>query len=656
MKSEILSLNKSLFRMQLSTVSWIGSFLAIALLIVLPVSILTRELSAVGQMNETPGLFAGSDLNTLMAFSYPFQLSIIAVFPVLVSVVLMNFMTKKQATDLMHSLPFTRIHILKHLYVTGLSVLTGATLLTGLALLIVRPFLEQQFYSYTDIGVWMMMTLFMMVLMFSLSMFTGILVGNSLLHGTLTYVLIFVPALLVILAIVNLQYFILGLAQSAYIETIGLNGILFARWIEMTNRPLVWQEYLIHGGIAITLIALSFLFYRWRHSEATEETIVFTGVRHVFLYGLTFFFMLIAGLYFSEVLGGGLVWTFIGYFIGAVVAYTFLQMIIQKALRLKWPWKGFLAYALTIAVLMVPVQITASVYENTIPEPADIAYGKVYAPYTSFTNQEEERRIMETETLAAMTALHQSLIDHARTTEPDSWHRISLEYRLENGRTLQREYTVSDQFLREETLGIRETEEFKRAYDPAFLAGELDLTFATVHGDLRNSDGDNRIAGQEDLDQLLEALQADAENRPSYALSSNQYAGIGSIQFEAVGNEWLSITLTDADVETIRFLDERGFSDILMTAENIEEIHVMTWDGGDFYEVMQELEMNEVEVTALSENMLTVVDDSEQAELLSYGNLYQEGAYIAIVETYYGYRFYGYEPHEAPVFVTDYFE
>lgn len=655
MKSETSLLNKSLFRMQLSTVTWIGFFLTVAFLVVLPISILTRELSAVGDTTGNPGLFFGSELNSLMAFSYPFQLMIIATFPVLLAVILMNFMTKKQATDLMHSLPFTREKILGHLYAVGLTVLTVPLLLSGVMLLLIYPFLDQQFYSLGDIIIWILVTLFMMLLMFSLAMFTGILVGNSLLHGVLTYVLIFVPSLLIILSIVNMQYFIVGLAQTAYIEAIATNGILFARWIEMTYEPLSWIEYLAHAGVALLLVGASFVLYKRRQSEATEETLVFKGVRHVFLYGLTFFFMLLAGVYFTEVLRGGMFWTYIGYAIGAVISYTFLQMIIQKALRLKWPWKDFAIFAAAVVILIVPVQFGSSYYEQHIPLAEDVSYAKIYTPHNELSHLQEDRQVTDQETIEAITGLHEEMIDHARGN-PDSWQRIVLEYRLENGNTMQREYTITDRFLDEKTLPLREMDAFKLAYDPAYLIEDQDITYATVFGELVRSPEQDRIADTDDLNTLMEAMRADVENRPAQALVPNMRNQVGSIQFETIGDRPFFVNLTQQDTETLQFLNEQGFYESLMIPENIETMYVFEWQGEeDFYEILNRLEMGQITPEAMADDVLLVVDDDQQQEIISYGNLYQEMPYIAIVETYHGYLFFGFEPYEAPEFMIDYF-
>ncbi|AOM81538.1 hypothetical protein [Salisediminibacterium beveridgei] len=658
MKSVTSLLNKSLFRMQLSTVTWIGFFLTVSLLVVLPISILTRELSAAGNSSGGPGLFYGSELNTLMAFSYPFQLLIMATFPVLLAVILMNFMTKKPATDLMHSLPFTREKILGHLYTVGLTVLTAPLVLTGAVLMIINPMLDERFYSMGDIVVWMLLTLFMMLLIFSLAMFTGILVGNSLLHGVLTYVLIFVPALLVILSIVNLQYFIVGLAQTAYIEAIALNGIIFARWMEMTYDPLGWVEFLAQGGVALLLIGASFVLYKRRQSEATEETLVFRGVRHVFLYGLTFFFMLLAGVYFTEVLRGGMVWTYIGYAIGAVISYTFLQMIIQKALRLRWPWKDFAVFAGAVILLLVPIEIGSSYYEQHIPAAEDVAYAQIHTPNMDmgFGRIQEERQVTDEATIEAITDLHSDLLAHAQTN-PDSWHRIELTYQLNNGNTIQREYTVTERFLEEETLALREMDGFKRTYDPAYLIEDVDITYATVQGNLgHNMDGD-RIADPADLNALMDAMRHDVEQRPAQVFISERGSTIGSIRFETADNDSVHFYLTAQDPATMAFLNDQGFYDGLLVPENIETMYVMEWLGDhDFYDVMNRLEMNEVAPEDLTDNVLIVEEDEEQQELLDYGHAYEEMQYVAILRTDYGYTFYGFESYEVPQFVIDHFE
>lgn len=545
----------------------------------LPISILVQEIrfGPEAQMGYHLGT---SSLNALSEFSFPVKLVTFSIFPVLIGIVLLNFSTKKEATYFMHSLPFTRQSIITNTYIAGVVALLSPVMIVGITVGILRFFLEQPFYSIVDLLAWMGLSIFI------ITMVIGILVGNALLHGVLTYTVIVVPALIIVLTLTNLHYFISGLALTSYTETLVTKGIFFVRLVELYSTPLSFLEYVMYVFIAGLLVFLSYVAYAKRPSEASDQTIVYPVVRSIFLYGLTFFAMMIGGLYFTEVLQGGFAWTMLGYFLGAFIAYTVLQMILQKAFRLSWPWKGFVGYVTVIILLMIPINIGGAAYENNIPNLEDVESVAIYSSYSyEFEENVEAPRLTNTTSIEQVTEVHQQLKDY-KDDEFDRWNTITIDYALKDGSSLRREYSLNVDFGKEVTEELRNNDEFKQAYDPVYQLRDLDITYASVFNYYHGED-DTRISDQQDLNTLISLLEEDLADHPSQMFVEGERSYIGELYFHTSSNRRdQSFPLSDDYERTLAWLNEYNYVESLLTSENIASVTVVRSEGEDLSSLM----------------------------------------------------------------------
>lgn len=661
MKSGILLWNKGLFRQQLRAVTWIGVFLSLALVIMLPLSMFIREMTL--RNDQFFGGYADYEgiLNPLFEFSIPFQLMAFCSFPVLIGIILLNFMTNKSATDFFHSLPFKRGTILTNVYITGAITLFVPLVITGILTAILYPFLTDQFYAISDIFSWIGLSYLIMLFMFIVTVAIGIFVGNALIHGALTYTVIVVPALIILLALTNLQYYVKGLALTTYTETLLTNGIFFGRLIELTQTPFSLLEYLIYTLIAAALVAFSYLSYAKRPSESTDQTIVFPFFRYVFLYSLTLFVMLISGFYFTEIQQGSFMWTIVGYVLGAFIAYTILQMILQKTLRLSWPWKGFVVYAVVITLLIIPVNLVAGFYENKVPEAGAVESVEITSPNSRnnymYVEGMQTPSLTDTESIEMVTAVHDQLIDHAYNRLSGDWSSVTIDYTLEDGSTLSREYNVNHDFLKEVTLELRSTQAFKEAYDPVYLATKRDNLNYIMFYSAGNGEP-IRIADEEEMEELIAAMKADLEVLPSEELALDwSPKSAGEIQFSMNLPYDYYAGITKDHENTIEWMNENGYGDALFLPENLEEVTVAKSNGDEFMrEVDSVVYENQLSPDELSMQTFTITDSAQIEELFDLGSTQSYGDYVIFYRVNDGYSFLSIDESEAPEFITSQFD
>ncbi|MDG5472161.1 DUF6449 domain-containing protein [Jeotgalibacillus sp. ET6] len=651
MKSGILLWNKGLFQQQARSITWIAVFFTLALIIMLPLSILIDHLTRVASGQFTDSFsFYNDRFNPVFEFSFAFQLIVYAIFPILLGIILVNFTTKKAATDFMHGLPFTRQTILTNTYLAGTAALLAPLLITGALLAILLPFLNDQFYDFVDILGWMGLSFLIVLLLFIFTIMIGMFVGNGLLHAGLTYLMIFVPAGLIVLVLYNLQYYVKGLALTNYAENIMTNGMFFVRLAMLLDDPFSLTEYAIYTLIAALFTAVSYIAYTKRPSEATDQTIVFPFFRYLFLYVLTFFAMLVAGFFFSEIQQGNFAWAVVGYFLGAFIGYTILQMILQKTLRLVWPWKGFVIYGVFVALLIIPVNFSAGFYENAVPEASEVQSVSINNIY-----QDSEVRYMESpESIEQVIAIHETLTEVAvsNTYNIDS---ISIDYKLKNGGTLSREYRVPYELVADLTEELRRNEEYKLMNEPIFrMQKNNEITYLSLT--LQYSREEIRITDMTQIQELMDAIEKDVRETPSRWQFSTNDNYFGDIYFNGLDDQYQShanVSLYMDYTNTIEWLKENNYTEGMLAPEELDSVIVVPEWTGDWSMEYDEILYNNGDINQLPDPKYIATDNEEIQAIYT---AVTEGAgtdYTVIVPQNGSYTTLSFTEENAPDFIKD---
>ncbi|MGD7044872.1 hypothetical protein [Jeotgalibacillus proteolyticus] len=652
MKSGILLWNKGLFQQQARSITWIAVFFTLALIIMLPLSILIDHLTRVASGQFSRSYYYYNDqINPVFEFSFAFQLILYAIFPILLGIILVNFTTKKSATDFMHGLPFTRQTILTNTYLAGTAALLVPLLITGALLAILLPFLNDSFYNFVDILSWMGLSFLIVLLLFIFAITIGMFVGNGLLHAGLAYLMIFVPAGLIVLVLYNLQYYVKGLALTNYADTIMTNGIFFVRLAMLIDDPFSLTEYATYTLIAAVLTAASYIAYTKRPSEATDQTIVFPFFRYLFLYVLTFFTMLVAGFFFSEIQQGNFAWAVVGYILGAFIGYTILQMILQKTLRLVWPWKGFVIYGVFVALLIIPVNFAAGFYENAVPEASEVQSVSINNMY-----QDSEVRYMESpESIEQVIALHETLAEVA-VSNTYNIDYISIDYKLKDGGTLSREYRVPYELVADLTAELRRSEEYKLMNEPIFRMQENnEISYLSLS--LHDSAEETRITNMTQIQELMDAIEKDVRETPSrWQFSSGNENYFGSIFFEGLDEQYQSHTSVSLYMDytnTIEWLKENGYSDEMLSPEQLDSVIVLPDMNEDLRMIVDDIMYNNGDINQLPDPKYVATDNEEIQAIYT---AVTEGAgtdYTVIVPQSGSYTTLSFTEENAPDFIKD---
>ena len=474
MKSKTSFFHKGVIVNDLKRFGWIGVGYFLALFLSIPLKVIMTFQG--NQLQYIPT----QDDGPFYLFDHEFYIQFYLMFtvPVLLAIALFRYLHVKKRVDTLHSLPVKREVWFRTHIAVGSTILILPVCINALILQFVMPSVNgMQPYTTEDIFIWLGTTILINMVMFMLSVFTGIITGLTPVQGILTYIfLVLVPGLGV-MATYNLNIFVYGFPFAYDFDD--------ARWANMFS-PLVrvirgleynlldWNEVLSYIVICIAFYIISRYLYKKRHLEYASQAIAFDGLQTVFKYGVTFCMMLFGGflirytrsIYF--ILGIYLMFSFLGYIIA--------EMVLKKSLKVFRHLKGYGIYLCVITVLLLGIAFDVTGYQRYVPkqEAIETIYfrpGFGYYRYHETKDSTEKRGFYsQSHNLEAMRALHMQLVkdkNQLKPLRPSTGERsqtIAFAYQLKNGKEILREYVIPDQKYSQYFKAVHESMEFKTMY------------------------------------------------------------------------------------------------------------------------------------------------------------------------------------------------
>lgn len=168
--------NSSVIRQNLRQHGWIGIIYMLGLMFFLPVQMFLN-----GNPNAEPEKVEG-----LFRIGGDMQVVFIATLPVVAGLFLFRFLQAKPSSDLWHSLPLRREHLLAAHTCSGLILLLLPVWLTAAVAAIVAP-LDGNMYIYqgADVWEWCLTVTILTLFLFVFTAFVGICTGQTVLQGLL---------------------------------------------------------------------------------------------------------------------------------------------------------------------------------------------------------------------------------------------------------------------------------------------------------------------------------------------------------------------------------------------------------------------------------------------------------------------------------------
>lgn len=634
--------NSSIIRQNLRQHGWIGILYTLGLLFTLPLQMFMNDYPLAQPIRIDNLFHVGGDAMLLLIS-----------LPIAAGLFLFRYLQAKMPSDLWHSLPLRRSHLLASHTVSGLLLLLPPVWITAGITAIVRP-LDGNMYIYhgAEVWKWCLTVSLLTLFLFVFSIFVGICTGQTILQGVLIYILLILPAALLQFINLHLEMYLYGYPEWPGLQHMLNNWSPFLHIMDLSSEPFSNTEMWIYAVLSALFMALCFLLYRKRHGEKAGQAIAFTYFNPLFKAGVMLCSMLLASSYFGSI-KHQLGWVISGTIVAALIGYIAVEMILRKTWHVmtrKLPLE-FALYSVLLGVLLyVPVSGLTG-YENRVPQNDEVTavyaggnYGELTEnPQGSTTRKERENEILSTDRkyIEAVTALHQAIV----TSRPDQQNtprydytgnrQFTLAYKLKNGRKLLRTYLVPAAGFEPELKAVMGNADYKRE---KYLLSRLEQNMESFRLSYLNKVFS--ISDPQEVQEFNEILKRELLNMSYEDQVSNQ-RGKASIQLvnkpDSTGYqiyytyEWLP-----SYQEMTAWLEQKGYADKLkitaqdvVSAEVFRDEHQSEIPSGGVYDPDTHLKL------ARSQKRSAVVSDKQLIDgILEHQRNFtgQEGKYVVKIK------------------------
>jgi len=538
MKSKTSFINKGILLNDFKRFAWIGAGYLLILLLSVPLKVfmLYSRLEDV-RINNVYMYSRIFQFDTNQSFLHVMALILV---PVLTGLLLFRYLQDSRAADMAHTLPVKRETLYNTHVIAGIIFLFVPLILTAL---ISRALVAGLGIEHVDILSWLSISLLINLLFFMTSAAVGMITGMTTVQGVLSYILLLLPSGLSVLLLNNMSKYVYGFAYDYYLEKIEKLSPLI-RLTEISIHPIKTGEIAVYLLSCLALYFMGRYLYQQRQLETAGNAITFDILRPVFKYSVTFCFMLLLGSYFNSAQGSP-GWTYFGYFLGSLLAYFLVEILLNKSLQVfqRRSIRGYGIYALAMVGLIGLFHYDFTGYEKRLPELSEVKsiymdnsfYAFSYVPAANaqayggseivtieieYDSSPVKAIFTEKDNITGIYSLHQKIVAN-RLAEKESFlakrtkdysERICLAYEMKNGSHIYRQYEIAAPEYADRLKPIYESREYKELHNRILSINPADVDLIEINALEANKNV--RIVDPELIAQAVDVLKRDAYDEP----------------------------------------------------------------------------------------------------------------------------------------------
>lgn len=428
-------------------VFWLTVLFLIGNILVQPLYLWIRSANSetVGDVAFMPG----SVLNEALAF----QLVGGMIYVVFMVMFLFSYKHKEASLDFMHSMPVKRSGLLSHALIAGVINIIIPLVITAVILFFERYFLVFDI-TVVDIIKWFLYTLFVLLVVFAISVFVGFLVNSMFVHMQMVVIVFFLPVVFwgLTVAVADLLYD--GIAPAPSAGEGGLMGMvvnntfpIFA--IQQIIEGLTLWKIFLWLVIAVILIILSYLYYNRSRSENVHHTFNNGWIRNILVALITISGMLLVGLIISFALPNLTVVYVFAFAIGAVFSYIIQEMFFQGTAKINFKRRSILTATISVVAFWVVFIIGWQQYTSYVPDQNNVESISINGYWNSnnwMSGQGEDVMkegylfIDDQSIISEGIAMHEEAIESGGMFETGMSESFEIIYRMQDGSYVNRSY------------------------------------------------------------------------------------------------------------------------------------------------------------------------------------------------------------------------
>lgn len=584
MKSKISFFNKGILLNDLKRFLWLGIAYFVFLFFSIPVKILNICDYNKIQINNPRYMY-----NIFSFDSSPLTFSIYIV-PVLIALILFRYIQNKKSIDTIHSLPITREQLFNSHVFFGLMTVIIPVILISIICFLLKISLnlndKNLHFTYNTLIYWAGITILLTTFIFLFTTLVGMLTGLTTTQGILTYILLFLPAGLSVLASYNLNISLYGfpcdylLANAMFLSPI-------TRLTDLNRVPMDNYEIIVYVTLSCVAFIIGRLLYKKRKSEAISNVVAFELLQPVFKYGVTFCCMLVGGMYFAYI-EKSLYWIIFGYILTSFIGYIVSEMIIKKSLRVFKNLKGYCFYSVVITLIIICINFDLIGYETKLPtlnEVESIFFGRNFYSLSK-DNVQDPPFYKESSSIEKIQRFHKDIIDSKiNNPKASKGNYVALAYKLKNGRTIKRQYSVSNEVYHKNFKDIYESNEYKILQYPILSIDPNSIDKIFMHPDYA-SFNELTITNPLEIKEFINILKDELINQHYDNSSKLSCANIEILysnnneKIDDYRNKYMNCNFEQSYAKLEKWLIEKGYvKSARIMSEDIDHIIIEKFDG-----------------------------------------------------------------------------
>lgn len=406
---------------------------------------------------------------------YLFAPLVISFFvPTIVALLVYRFVHSKKTSIFVHSLPVSRRANYISTLLGAMTLMIAPIVFNGIILMIMSLSAYGAFFDVASCLIWIGLNILSIILMFSTASLAAFLTGNSFamvgINGLLHCIALIIMGSISSLASV----FLYGYYETNSLITAATEWNFIAYVIGLANRAAYTSDIPIAFDwlklvIMLLLTAISyfaaFLLYKKRRLETAEDVASYKCLNPIYKYMLTALSALGAFALFGYTLENNSYLVIIITFVVSAVVYFAAEMLLKKSLRIWKSYKGYLVFLAAFAAFISIFAFTGFFgYETRVPEKENVENVLVCDSRSAYRDDVyvENREIIE-----YALSVHEELVqkDNIYTIKKfltDRDENIYFKYKLTNGKTVWRRYSVSEEMLCRVLDELYKSHEYKR--------------------------------------------------------------------------------------------------------------------------------------------------------------------------------------------------
>lgn len=379
----------------------------------------------------------------------------------LAAAAMFGYQYSPRSAGLAASLPIRRGCMFRtHLLVGLVMLLSAEAVVFGLAVLIERT---RFVLVIQPLLIWLGVLALETVVFYAIAVLCAMFTGHAVMLPCLYLLVNFIAVGFQLLVEAVLYTFVYGMSGMVDLPVDWLSPlVLFMKRTHINNsfvlRPVGdasaevairgfsgWTNILVWFVFALLLLVCAGQLYRHRRMESAGDTVAIPVLKPVLKYIVALFagLALPVGVY-SMLLNVPAYRTHLAPFLlltilGAALGFVISEMVIRKSLRIpRTVWRGCAVTAAVCCLVVVGAKCDLTGYARRIPDAGQVASVQLSCNGYGST-------LSEAENIQAVEDIHRTVVSEREKIADDSnLTSLSLTYKLTNGKTLAREYTLPD--------------------------------------------------------------------------------------------------------------------------------------------------------------------------------------------------------------------